>query len=477
MSKSSIAAILLLLSTGIYAQVSFTSAYPNLTFTNPVFLTHAGDGSNRVFVVEKGGYIRVFANDSNVSSYQTFLNVTNLISTNYVEKGLLGMAFHPNYTSNRYFYIYYTRLSDGAITISRFTTMSGNPNKADSLSEYNIITVLHPTNLNHNGGNLMFGQDGYLYTGLGDGGSAGDPPNNAQNVNVLLGKILRLDINSTSGGNHYAIPPTNPFAGGGGAPEIFTWGMRNPWRFSQDITGIIYCADVGQDAWEEIDTLWNGKNYGWRCYEGNHTYNTSGCGPISNYTFPIKEYQNIGAACSITGGFVYRGTRVPWLVGRYVYGDYCSRNVWKLYYNAGAVSDTALIGATPSGASILSFGKDQNGEEYVCCGNGVIYKFVNTLIGINNNNNSVPIGFNLEQNFPNPFNPSTEIKYSLQQQGRVNIKIYDVLGNEVAQLVNETKQPGNYSIKWDALNFPSSVYIYRMTVNDYTVDKKMVLMK
>jgi len=475
MKKTFITAILLLLAAGLYAQVSFTAAYPGLSFTAPVLLTHSGDATNRIFVVQQPGIIKVFPNDSSVNSSANFLDLTNKVLYGG-ERGLLGLAFHPNYSSNRYFYVDYTRQPDGATIVSRFQTQSGNPNKADSLSELVLLTIAQPFT-NHNGGMVMFGQDGYLYIGMGDGGSGGDPGNRAQNTMELLGKILRIDVNNPSGGNNYGIPPGNPYNGTDGRQEIFALGMRNPWRFSQDITGTIYCGDVGQDAWEEVDTLSVGKNYGWRCYEGNHPYNTSGCGPISNYTFPIKEYQNVGADCSITGGYVYRGVRVPWLVGRYVYGDYCSRKVWKLYYNAGIITDTSLIGTTPSGAGILSFGKDQSGELYVCCANGVIYKFVNTLIGVNNNNNSVPVGFNLEQNFPNPFNPSTDIKYSVQQQGFVNIKVYDVLGNEVAQLINESKQPGNYSVKWDAVNFPSSVYIYRMSVNGYTIDKKMVLLK
>jgi hypothetical protein len=457
------------------SQVNVVNAFPGLSFVNPVFLGHSGDGTNRIFVVEKGGYIRVFANDSTASSYSTFLNVTNLISTNYVEKGLLGLAFHPNYSSNRFFYIYYTRLSDGALIVSRFTTLSGNPNKADSLSQLILLTIPHPTNLNHNGGMLMFGQDGYLYCGHGDGGSAGDPPNNAQNVNILLGKITRLDVNNPSGGNNYGIPPTNPFAGGGGSPEIFVWGVRNPWRFSQDpVTGIIYLGDVGQNLYEEVDTVSVGKNYGWRCYEGNHPYNTSGCGPISNYTFPIKEYSHANSACSITGGYVYRGARVPWLIGRYVYGDYCNSRIWKLLYNAGNVSDTSQIGTCPQ--QIQSFGVDQNNELYVC-GTSAIYRFQNNAIGINGNGEGVPEGYSLMQNYPNPFNPVTSINFTVAKTDFVSFKIYDVQGKEIAVLVNETKTAGNYKIMWDASNLPSGVYFYKLTAGDFNAEKKMVLVK
>jgi hypothetical protein len=291
----------------------------------------------------------------------------------------------------------------------------------------------------------------------------------------MLGKILRINVDTAYGGNNYGIPPGNPFIGGGGLPEIFAWGVRNPWRFSQDpVTGIIYLGDVGQDAWEEVDTIAVGKNYGWRCYEGNHPFNLSGCGPITNYTFPIKEYQNVGADISITGGYVYRGTRVPWLVGRYIYADYGSRKTWKILYSGGVVSDTGLIGSSPS--SVLSFGVDQNNELYTCTTTG-IYKFLNSLIGVNGNSNEVPHGFALEQNFPNPFNPATTIKYSVPQNMFITLKVFDVTGKEVTTLVNEHKSAGSYLVKWNADAYPSGVYFYKLESGNYSFEKKMVLLK
>lgn len=471
----SVFALLILSSLSAFSQITYVNAFPNRSFTAPVFLTHSGDGTNRIFVVQQNAYIMTFPNDSTGSTNLTFLNLTDKVLYGG-ERGLLGLAFHPNYSSNRYFYVYYTRTGDGALVISRFTTQSGNPNKADSLSELNIITIPHPSYSNHNGGCLMFGLDGFLYAGIGDGGSGGDPNNNAQNTNALLGKILRLDINNPSGGNNYGIPPGNPFIGGGGRPEIFCMGMRNPWRFSQDpVTGIIYCGDVGQDAWEEVDTLAAGKNYGWRCYEGNHPYNTSGCQPINTYTFPIKEYQNVGADISITGGYVYRGTRTPSLLGRYIYSDYGSRKTWKLLYSGGVVSDTLQFTSAPS--SVLSYGVDQSNELYTLCANGTIYKFTGAIIGINGNSNSVPEGYALEQNYPNPFNPSTVIKFTVPQNSPVNIKIFDVTGREVETLLDETKSAGNYTVEWNAGDFPSGVYFYRMTVSGGSIEKKMVLLK
>ncbi|KXK46763.1 MAG: glucose/sorbosone dehydrogenase [Chlorobi bacterium OLB5] len=461
----------------VYPQVNFVNAFPNLSFSLPLFLTHSGDGTNRIFVVQQRGLIRVFPNDSMTTNVQTFLDVTNLVNQSGNERGLLGLAFHPNYSSNRYFFIYYTRSSDGALRISRFTTQSGNPNKADSLSELNMLTIPHPTYTNHNGGCLMFGGEGNLYIGTGDGGSGGDPNNNAQNLNSLLGKMLRIDINTPSGGNNYSIPPTNPYAGGGGAPEIFATGLRNPWRFSRDaVTGTIYCGDVGQDAWEEIDTISVGKNYGWRCYEGNAPYNTSGCGPIGNYTFPIAVYQNVGSDISVTGGYVYRGARVPWLVGRYIYADYGSRKVWKLLLSGGVVSDNSIIGVAPTG--IPSFGVDQNNELYIVGGNGTIYKLQDAVVSVNGNNNQLPAGFSLEQNYPNPFNPVTKIYYNVGDAAIINITVYDVAGREVSMLVNETKQPGRYAAEFSAAGLPSGVYFYKMTVNGSQSDeKKMVLVK
>ena len=467
-------AIFILLSLSLFSQVAFSPAFPSLTFTAPVFLTHAGDATNRIFVVQQNGFIRVFPNDTNASAYTTFLDLSNKILFGG-ERGLLGLAFHPNYSSNRYFYVDYTRSGDGATIISRFQTQAGNPNKADSLSELILFTIPQPYS-NHNGGMVMFGQDGYLYIGMGDGGLGGDPGNRAQNTMELLGKILRVDVNNPSGGNNYGIPPGNPYNGTNGRQEIFCIGMRNPWRFSQDlVTGKIYCGDVGQDAWEEVDTISVGKNYGWRCYEGNHPYNTSGCGPIGNYTFPIKEYQNIGSDCSITGGYVYRGSRVSWLVGRYVYGDYCSRKVHKLLLSGGVVSDTGQIGTAPSG--ILSYGVDQNNELYMCCANGVIYKFVNTIIGINGNGGNVPVDFILEQNYPNPFNPTTNIKFSIVNNGFVTLSVYNLTGQEIGNLINENMSPGTYNIEWKPENIPSGVYVYRLTVNGNSLDRKMVLVK
>ena len=463
--------------------LQFVSAFPNLTFSNPIFLTHSNDGTNRIYVVQRLGLIKIFPNDSNVTTTKTFLDVTNLNNgSTYQERGLLGLAFHPNYANNGYFYIYYTRVGDGANVLSRFKRSLNDPDKADSLSEQILWAVADPYS-NHNGGILFFGLDGFLYCGMGDGGSGGDPGNRAQNTNEMLGKVHRVNVDTATGGNNYGIPPTNPFATGGGRPEIFTWGMRNPWRISQDpVTGLIYCGDVGQDAWEEVDILQVGKNYGWRCYEGNHTYNTSGCGVITDYTFPIKEYANAGSDISITGGYVYRGLRRPELTGRYIYSDYGSRKTWKLKYEGGTVTEDSLMLTAP--ASVYSYGTDQQRELYICCSDGKIYRFNKSdLVGVNSNVSEIPASYSLEQNYPNPFNPSTNIKYSVSELSKVRLAIYDANGKEINTLVNTNQLAGEYNIRWNGKDgsgnsVPSGVYFYTLTAgSNFSQTKKMLLVK
>ena len=463
--------------------LQLVTAFPNVSFSRPIFLTHANDGTNRVFVVERYGLIKVLPNDSNTTDSRVFLDVTNLNNGNtYQERGLLGLAFHPDYANNGYFYIYYTRVGDGYNVLARFSRSASDPNKADSLSQQILWAVQDPYS-NHNGGILFFGLDGYLYCGMGDGGSGGDPGNRAQNTNEMLGKVHRVDVNTTSGGNNYGIPPTNPFATGGGRPEIFTVGMRNPWRISQDpATGLIYCGDVGQDAWEEVDILQVGLNYGWRCYEGNHTYNTSGCGPIGNYTFPIKEYANAGSECSITGGYVYRGLRRPELTGRYIYSDACSGKLWKFKYEGGVVTEDELLLTAPTG--VYSFGTDQNNELYVCGGNSQIYRFNKSdLVGVSSTETGMPSEYKLDQNYPNPFNPETKISYTVPVLSNVKLTIYDALGKEINTLVNTNQLPGNYQISWNGKdaygnNLASGAYFYNLSAgNSFSETKRMILVK
>jgi hypothetical protein len=435
---------------------------------------------------------------------------------------------------------------------------------------------------NHNGGQLAFGPDGYLYIALGDGGSGGDPQNYAQNKSALLGKLLRIDVDKTQGSLNYAIPTDNPFKNNtqGFKEEIYAYGLRNPWRFSFDfLTGKLWCADVGQNAWEEIDIIINGGNYGWRCYEGNHSYDMSKCSD-TNYIPPIWEYSH-SEGISITGGYVYRGPNLPQLYGKYIYADFGTKKIWALTYDGiNPATNQLLLAAS---RSITSFGVDINNELYVVAYDGIIYRFTPTAsivaptnlrfrvndansITLNWNDNSnnetgfkierkeglgnfilyesvganitsytdnsvldtqmfsyrvyaynetdssgysnttsvltdlpvelnaIPKKFQLMQNYPNPFNPSTKITFTIptppsppeadshlakgrNEVGFVSLNVYDVLGNEVATLVNEEKPAGLHEVTWDSANAPSGVYFCRLRAGNSIETKKMMLLR
>jgi glucose/arabinose dehydrogenase len=343
-------------------------------FSEPVAIENAGD--ERLFVVEKRGAIQILDARGNRLS-TPFLDIDPQVSSGS-ERGLLGLAFHPNYSSNGYFYVNYTNNS-GNTVVSRFTRSALNPNQADPASEQIVLIVTQPFS-NHNAGDLDFGPDGYLYIPLGDGGSAGDPGNRSQTRTNLLGKVLRIDVD---GGSPYAIPPDNPFVGDPSyAPEIWALGLRNPWRCSFDPqTGDFWIADVGQDLWEEINvqpaSSPGGENYGWRCYEGNVAYNTSGCSAASAYDFPVFVYPHnfSTGGFSVTGGEVYRGSGNPSLDGRYFFCDYLSGNWWSLRPNGLGGYITDSYGAVLS--LVSTFGSDYEGELYVArLTTGEIFKLV-----------------------------------------------------------------------------------------------------
>jgi glucose/arabinose dehydrogenase len=283
------------------------------------------------------------------------------------------LAFHPNFSTNRKFYVNYTRRVAGQLQtiVAEYQASTANPNQADTSSARILLTINQPFD-NHNGGQLAFGPDGFLYIGVGDGGSGGDPNNNGQNKTVLLGKLLRIDVNSTSAGKQYAIPPGNPFASGvGGAPEIFAYGFRNPWRFSFD-SSRLFVADVGQDAFEEIDLVESGKNYGWRVMEGTHCFNPASNCDQTGLTLPIFDYPHSDGE-SVTGGFVYRGSAIPALVGTYVFADFISGNIWLLNESGSTWTRTLAIA---SGRGVSSFGRDDSGEIYVVDYSGSILRLV-----------------------------------------------------------------------------------------------------
>jgi hypothetical protein len=333
----------------------------------PLGITHAGDGSGRLFVVEQVGTIRIYTGGALLDD--PFLDVSALITTPAAsEQGLLGLAFHPDYDSNGYFYINYTD-ADGDTMIARYS-VSADPDLADPDSGLPILTIEQPA-ANHNGGQLQFGPDGYLYVGMGDGGGAGDPEENAEDVDTLLGKLLRIDVDSAT---PYAVPPDNPLVGAPGLDEIWAYGLRNPWRFSFDrLNGDLFIADVGQWTYEEVNLQPAGDtqlhNYGWDIMEGAHCFEpASGCN-TSGKVLPILEYDH-GLGCSITGGYRYRGGD-PTLYGKYIYGDFCSGRIWSANENSGSWASTLEL---DTGVMISSFGEDDAGELYVAdYGGGRLY--------------------------------------------------------------------------------------------------------
>jgi glucose/arabinose dehydrogenase len=465
-------AVIILVITGMNLKAQFTlqNAFPNLNaFNNAVDLQNAGDGTNRIFIVEKTGIIRVFPNNSTVtnSEVKTFLDITDRVYSQQSEMGLLGLAFHPDYENNGYFYVNYNANNPLRTIIARYQVSSANPDSADKNSEFQVLTFSQPYT-NHNGGWVGFGpNDGYLYIATGDGGSGGDPQNNGQSITTLLGKILRIDID---GGTPYAIPPTNPFYDSTNVlikKEIYAWGLRNPWRCSFDpVTGWLWAGDVGQNAWEEIDIINNGKNYGWRCYEGNHAYNTTGCN-YPEYISPVWEYSH-SLGYSVTGGYVYRGENVPELLGKYIYADYGTKRVWALTYDGiNPPSNELLLFAVNNPTS---FGVDQFNELYIVgFSPGNVYRFTPTATSAENK--TIPDNYRLEQNYPNPFNPATVIKYSLPEESDITIKVYDALGKEIDTIASGIFQGGIYDRTWYADKFSSGIYFVKMNAKSLSSDK------
>lgn len=359
-------ALVLFLSTAL-AQFNLTPVASNLT--QPLFLTYAPDGSGRLFILEQPGRIRIVQNGRLVA--EPFLDIAAQVSC-CGERGLLGLAFHPDYKSNGLFFINYTN-SSGNTVIARYK-VSSNPNRADTGSAQVLLTIEQPY-ANHNGGMVAFGPDGYLYIGMGDGGNGGDPQNNAQNLGSLLGKILRIDVNKSQGNRAYTVPQDNPFVNRQGArPEIWSYGWRNPWRFSFDReTGDLWVADVGQNKWEEVHfqpaSSKGGENYGWRLMEGNHCYNPTDCNK-NGLVLPVLEYDH-GEGQSITGGYRYRGKAIPALQGMYIYADYVSGRIWGASPKGNAWEAKEL---RKTDLRISSFGEDEGGELYVIDHAGTVYK-------------------------------------------------------------------------------------------------------
>ena len=406
------------------------------SFNSPVEIKNAGD--ERLFVVEKSGKIKILNQNGSVNS-TPFLDIEDRVSTNANERGLLGLAFHPNYPENPFFFVNYTNNS-GATTISKFS-VSANQDIAND-SETILLEINQPY-ANHNGGCINFGPDGNLYIGMGDGGSGGDPQNYSQNTESLLGKMLRINVNSGA----YSIPENNPYG-----DEIWSIGLRNPWKFSFDsLNGDLWIADVGQNEFEEINMVQNNPaniNYGWRCYEGNEPYNLSGC-PDEGLTFPVSTYSHYNSGdfkCSITGGYVYRGNQISGLNGVYFFADYCSGEIGLLSKNENDEWDMSLAFPNING-SWVSFGEDINGELYIASINGGVYKIIDAALS-NNEIDSDTLNY-----FPNPFEDYIQIN-----SGRpINIELYDLSGRKLREFKNYNQEildlgflnKGTYIIKVD----------------------------
>jgi glucose/arabinose dehydrogenase len=359
-------------------RIALKRVFGLLSFDSPVGLLQAPGDPSRWFVLEQDGIVQTFANVADPAAATEFLNIEGPVQC-CGEAGLLGLAFHPDFPRTPRVFVSYTRAGPDFQTplisyISEFTSADGGFT-LDAASERPLLTVNQPYS-NHNGGNIAFGPDGYLYIGFGDGGSGGDPQNHAQNRNDLLGDFLRIDVNVVPPAT-YAIPPDNPFAGNSGCagtsgcPEIYAWGLRNPWRWSFDTaTGTLWAGDVGQDRWEEISIIEKGRNYGWRCYEGNASYNLSGCGPAGDYTAPIAVYSH-SLGFAVTGGYVYHGSALPALEGVYLYGDYGTGRIWGIDANREPLPNVLL----DSPRAISSFGQGLDGEVYLLdIGGGGIYR-------------------------------------------------------------------------------------------------------
>ncbi len=413
-------------------------------FASPVDIENCGD--SRLFIVEQDGLIKILNSNGTINP-TPFLNITSLTNQSG-EQGLLGLAFHPNYSTNGFFYINYTNTS-GNTVIARYSVNPTNPDLANTTGTI-LLTVTQPFS-NHNGGSLKFGPDGYLYIGMGDGGSGGDPGNRAQNINELLGKMLRIDVNS---GTPYGIPPNNPYASIAGADEIWAIGLRNPWKFSFDRqTGDLWIADVGQNQYEEVNraaSTESGLNYGWRCYEGNTAYNTAGCAAQSTMKSPLFTTNHTNGFCSITGGYVYRGTQYPNFQGKYFFSDYCKAQI-----GSSDGLGNVTFSATFSGNNFVSFGEDLNGELYIASISGAIYKIIDSSLSVAENSlSNVKI-------YPNPVTNELRISNSDNSNPINTIEILDLQGKSI---LKETRK--NQPITLVNTNYLSNGLYFLKITND-----------
>lgn len=428
-------------------------------FNGPVEIRSAGD--DRLFIVEQSGSIRILNADGTINA-DPFLDLSSVVNDTGFEEGLLGLAFHPDYGTNGRFFINHIETIAGSdFTVIKSFTVSADENIADPSSETVLLTIAQPFS-NHNGGSLQFGADGMLYIALGDGGSAGDPGNRSQNLGLLLGKLLRIDVDNPEAGLNYGIPSDNPFVNDPNArDEIWAYGLRNPWKISFDsLTNDLWIADVGQNAVEEINrvsaTSLGGENYGWRCFEGSTSFNASGCPAPATLTFPFAEYTHSGNGifkCSITGGYVYRGSQFPNMVGTYVFADWCSSEA----ATADEAGNISFFG--PFDGGITSFGEASNGELYAAIpGAGAIYRVIDaSVLSVDEN------GFEGFSFFPNPSNVQVELRHPAFAKVD-QLKIYDITGKLV-----QTEQIEGRNTSFSVAQLSTGVYLARMESTSQTI--------
>ncbi len=465
---------LLLLSLCFYSLLNYSqnvSAVQYATgFSAALAIEHPANDT-RLFVVQQGGLIRIVNTNGTVNA-TPFLNLSTL-TTGIGERGLLGLAFHPNYATNGWFFVNYTNLS-GHTVIARYS-VSSDPNVADPTALV-LMTINQPAS-NHNGGSLRFGADGYLYIGMGDGGGGGDTSGYAQNLDtsypaisgnpsrIYLGKMLRIDVNSTTGILNYNFPPTNPFIGQSGKEEIWAYGLRNPWKFTFNrLNGDLWIADVGQGSVEEIDRiaspLTTGLNFGWRCFEGSAPFSSTigTCPTYAATVAPFTEYSSAtGARCSVTGGYYYTGSAYPNFQNKYFFADYCTGEV--AYANAAGV----ITWAYDSPGSITSLGEDMNGELYYTTGS-IVYRIVDTL----NTTEFEKTGFSL---YPNPANETVFIKSTTDVLAST-IELYDITGKLLLSEKAEATSENSISVA----NFAKGMYIVTVeTTNGNRYNTKLVV--
>jgi glucose/arabinose dehydrogenase len=466
-------AFLLLLSIPSKSQYVLREAYPSLSFNNLTDLISVPDGRNQLYALTQAGIIYRFPQDPAAANQaEVFLNITNRVVAGG-ERGLLGLAFHPNFQTNGFFYVNYTAGNPLETRISRFTRRPDNPDQADPASEQVLLRYTQPFD-NHNGGKIAFGPDGFLYISSGDGGSGGDPQNNAQNRQNLLGNILRINVDATTGQLPYGIPADNPFVGNteGFREEIFAYGLRNVWKFSFDrTTGQLWAADVGQNNKEEINIITRGGNYGWRIMEGTSCHNPSqGCN-TAGLVLPVYEYaHSAGIGRSITGGYVYRGSSLPALQGKYIYADYVSGNIWALGLRPdGTVSENNLL--LNAGFLVSGFGEDQN-QELLVLNHGEgrkIFRLADILTSVAE---AEQIGWEV---FPNPAESRLTVRWGeASGRGPASLKVYDGLGQQVLS-TPVLLAPGAKEATLDISGWPKGLYAFCLESGEKRLWKKVLI--